>query len=323
MIGTAHAYPATPGFTDEFHRVRDFLVRINQGAPATPGFLWGRWEWMFSLPYLDTSSLPRIGIWERDGQIVAVATYETDLGSAYLLTDPEHADLLPDVFQYALAHLARDGAIKVLVDETDRALQRIAAASGLTATSDNEANAVLDLTGDLSYRLPKGYRIASIADECDLLRFDRLLHRGFSNPGLPRGTAEAVLERRTSLSGPHVDPNLNMVVVAPDGEYAAYCGIWHELGTSYALVEPVCTDPDHRRRGLGRAVVLEAARRCRDRGAGVAFVGSDQPFYYAIGFTPHSKGTWWSNHQLRNSPPAIDRDGDSLSNIYAGERSHD
>nr|WP_166805245.1 GNAT family N-acetyltransferase [Cryobacterium sp. TMT2-4] len=84
-----------------------------------------------------------------------------------------------------------------------------------------------------------------------------------------------------------------MLVVAPDGDYAAYCGIWHEPGTTYALVEPVCTDPDHRRRGLGRAAVLEAARRCRDLGAQAAYVGSNQAFYSALGFTPHSNGIWW------------------------------
>ncbi|TFC77485.1 GNAT family N-acetyltransferase [Cryobacterium cheniae] len=293
MTAIAHQHPGTTGFTDEFHRVRDFLVRINHAIPTTPGFLWGRWEWMFSLPYLDASALHRIRIWEHNGRVVAVVTYETELGSAYLLTDPEHADLLPDMLQYALEHLTRGGEVRVLVGETDHNLQRIAAAHGLTATAEAEANAVLDLAGDLSYRLPAGYRIASLANERDMLRFDRLLHRGFNNPGLPRANAEAIQERLTSVSGPHLNPELNMLVVAPDGDYAAYCGIWHEPGTTYALVEPVCTDPDHRRRGLGRAAVLEAARRCRDLGARAAYVGSDQLFYYALGFTPHSRGIWW------------------------------
>lgn len=299
MTPTVHAYRGAPGFTDEFHRVRDFLVRINQGVPATPGFLWGRWEWMFSQTwYCDTSALSRIGIWEDDGEIVAVVTYENQTGFAWFLTDQHHAFLHGDMLRYALANLTRNGAIRVLLEDTDRDLPRIAAAHGLTRTQDNEPNAALDLAGELSYEIPDGYRIASLADDCDLHRLNRVLHRGFNNPGEPKETPDAIHMRRTGVSGPHLNRDLNIVVVAADGEYAAYCGIWFDPATDYALVEPVCTDPDHRRRGLGRAAVLEAARRCRDLGAKVAYVGSDQPFYYAIGFAPHSSGTWWTASSL-------------------------
>ena len=108
-------------------------------------------------------------------------------------------------------------------------------------------------------------------------------------------TPDAIQKRRTSVSGPHLNRELNITVVAPDGEYAGYCGIWYDPATDYALVEPVCTDPVHRRRGVGRAAVLEAARRCGQLGAKVAYVGSDQQFYYSIGFVPHSSGTWWES----------------------------
>jgi len=36
--------------------------------------------------------------------------------------------------------------------------------------------------------------------------------------------------------------------------------------------------------GLGKAAVLEGIRRCGALGATVAFVGSDLPFYQALGF---------------------------------------
>ena len=295
-------YAGSTGFSDDFHRVRQFLVRINQGELATPGFLWGRWEWMFSLPYLDATALSQIGIWEDDGLIVAVVTYETDTGFACLLTDAAHAWLYADLLAWARTNLSRTGVIRILVNDTDHQLEQVVAAHGLTRTPDREPNAALDLTADLSYRLPEGYRIASLADGCDLHRLNRVLHRGFHNPGQPLTTPAAIQERRISVSGPHLDRALNMVAIAPDGEYAAYCGVWLEPTTDYALVEPVCTDPDHRLLGLGRAVVLEAARRCGLRGAKVAYVGSDQLFYYAIGFTPDTCGTWWElpDPKLRN-----------------------
>ena len=298
MTVNIRQYAGSTGFSDDFHRVRQFLVRINQGELATPGFLWGRWEWMFSLPYLDATALSQIGIWEDDGLIVAVVTYETDTGFAWLLTDAAHAWLYADLLAWARTNLSRNGVIRILVNDTDHQLEQVVAAHGLTRTPDREPNAALDLTADLSYRLPEGYRIASLADGCDLHRLNRVLHRGFHNPGQPLTTPAAIQERRISVSGPHLDRALNMVAIAPDGEYAAYCGVWLDPTTDYALVEPVCTDPDHRLLGLGRAVVLEAARRCGLRGAKVAYVGSDQVFYYAIGFTPDTCGTWWKLQDL-------------------------
>lgn len=67
---------------------------------------------MFSLPYLDTSALSKIGVWEEGGEIVAVVTYEADTGVAWFLTE------------------------------------QIAAAHGLTPTRDKQPNTALDLTGD-------------------------------------------------------------------------------------------------------------------------------------------------------------------------------
>lgn len=51
-----------------------------------------------------------------------------------------------------------------------------------------------------------------------------------------------------------------------------------------AYLEPVATDPDYGRLGLGRAVVLETLRRVQSAGATVAWVGSDQGFYRSFGF---------------------------------------
>ncbi|MHB1356795.1 MAG: hypothetical protein ACYCZF_12575 [Anaerolineae bacterium] len=35
-------YTNEPGFTEDYHRAREFLVRINQNHVINPGFVWGR-----------------------------------------------------------------------------------------------------------------------------------------------------------------------------------------------------------------------------------------------------------------------------------------
>ena len=73
----------------------------------------------------------------------------------------------------------------------------------------------------------------------------------------------------------------------------SYCGTWYEPVHSIAYVEPVCTDPDYRRRGLGRAAVMEGIRRCGRLGATLAWVGATRPFYLALGFQPvYSSSVW-------------------------------
>ncbi|HPL53937.1 MAG TPA: GNAT family N-acetyltransferase [Bacillota bacterium] len=287
-------YTKEAGFTVDFHNVRDFLIRINSEEVITPGFLWGRWEWAFSLPYLDTDKLSKIGIWEDNGKIVALATYELELGSAYFCVDKRYNFLKREMLIYAKENLAKSGEFKAIINDTDIEFQRIAASLGLKSTQEKEANSVIEIVLDkMEYTLPHGYRIQSIADNFDLSKFNRILWRGFDHDGEPPKTEEQMLMRKHILSGPHLNPKLNIVVISPDGQYASYCGAWYDTATSYALIEPVATDPNYRMKGLGKAAVLESIKRCCLLGAKKAYVGSDQQFYYQIGFYPMPNDTWW------------------------------
>lgn len=71
----------------------------------------------------------------------------------------------------------------------------------------------------------------------------------------------------------------------------------YDKRNDYAYVEPVATDPDYRRLGLGRAAVLEGIKRCMDMEATVAYVGSRQQFYNSIGSRPLFKSRWWKKVQ--------------------------
>ena len=38
-------YSPEPFFTDDYVKVRDFLIRINSEGICTPRFMWAAWEW--------------------------------------------------------------------------------------------------------------------------------------------------------------------------------------------------------------------------------------------------------------------------------------
>jgi GNAT superfamily N-acetyltransferase len=153
--------------------------------------------------------------------------------------------------------------------------------------------AVLDLADPPRVEVPDGYAVTSFAEGVDLARLNRCLHRGFNHPEPVPTDADTMFWRRRSATAPSLIPELNTIVVAPDGEYASYCGIFFDPATDYLLVEPVCTRPADRRRGCGSAAVLTAVARAAALGARRAFVGSDQQFYYDLGFVPYHRSRWW------------------------------
>ena len=294
-------YSAQPGFTPDFLKVHDFFIKLNKPQVINEGFLWGRWEWMFSLRYLDTAYLNRIGIWEDKGEVVALTTYEQTLGDVWFAVKPDYARIKEEMLVYAKDNLSKDGKVRILIRDSDSNFQDIAAQYGFIPSQERECNAVIPLSEPFpSYTLPEGFRIVSLAEEMDLKRYNKVLWRGFNHKGEAPETEEDLNYRRLELSGPHVDLNLKIAVAAPDGEFVAYCGMWYLPDTDYALVEPVATDPEYRLMGLGRAAVLEGVKRCGLRGAKKAYVGSSQQFYYNIGFRPCSTETWW---ELRKKSP--------------------
>jgi ribosomal protein S18 acetylase RimI-like enzyme len=86
------------------------------------------------------------------------------------------------------------------------------------------------------------------------------------------------------------DPDLDVVAVAPSGRIGSFCIVWPDPVTKIGLFEPVGTHPDFQRRGLGKAVMLEALRRLKARGmtdARVCTLADNIPgvkLYEAAGF---------------------------------------
>lgn len=290
---TKRRYTSEPLFTRDYKQVRAFLRSLNQDGLAYPGFSWGRWEWMITHGGLDRSALGKIGIWEENSVIVGLATYESLLGDAYLFTAKGYGSLKSEMLAHAKAALAGENGIRVNIDNNDHMLQRAARDMGFTATEEQENTAMLDITDHLNYRLPEGYHFVSVADSWDFRRYHEVMSRGFGHTGPITYTGEELRVCEEMHSSPTIIPEIVLAVAEPGGRYVSHCGMWYAPGDSYALVEPVATDPDFRMMGLGRAAVLEAAKRCGKMGAKTALVGSSQQFYYNIGFYPIHTGSWW------------------------------
>lgn len=279
-----------------YHRAADyqavgrFLITHYQSHNRDGNFLQPGWEYMHFHPNLDESALDRCAIWEDDGAIVAVAHYEWRLGEAFFELHPDYGHLQAAMLDHAEAHLTRtleDGRRELVayINDFDTGFEAITLERGYTVSPD-AARPMSEMIIPAPFpaiTLPDGFRLTSLADDFDLARMHRVLWRGFNHAGEP--PAEGIAGREIMTAGPHFRRDLTIMVEAPTGEFAAFCGLWYEPDNRLCYVEPMATDPDYRRRGIGKAAMMEGIRRCAAEGATVAYVGSGQPYYLATGFT--------------------------------------
>lgn len=278
--------------TVDYRRVDEFLIQNYQPGNADGNWVEPAWEYMHHHPMLDRSSLDKIGIWEDAGKIVAVAHYESCLGEAFFQFHPAYRHLRQEMLDYAeqaLHERSRQDDRRLLcayVNDNDPEFISLVRARGYDKDADGARPvAGLDIPEPFpAISLPEGFRLRSLADDCDWAKVDRVLWRGFDNPGEPATTDEDIEQRRRMFDTPTARRDLKIVVQAPGGEFVAMCGTFYQPAGRFAYVEPVATDPTYRRMGLGKAAVLEGIRRCGALGATAAYVGSDEPFYLSIGF---------------------------------------
>jgi len=282
----------------DYEAVSEFLTGLYEPENRDGNWLQPIWEYAYTHPEFDEASVGRIGIWEDGGRIVAVATYELQLGEAFFNTHRDYAYLKPEMLRYAEANLSAsrdDGQrrLRAFVNDFDGAFGEVVLARGHARDPGRDRYMSRFVIGSLfpQITVPEGFRLQSLADDNDLEKAARALHRGFDHPGEP--PEDAVEGRKRMQSGPNYRLDLTIVAVAPSGDFVSFCGMWYDPANRFAYVEPVATDPDYRRRGLGRACVLEGIRRCGELGATAAYVGAVKPFYRSLGFAKLFTANCW------------------------------
>ena len=280
----------------DYERVGQFLIMTYRTTGNHINWLQPRWEYMHFHPLVRGVDLSPIGIWEKDGEIVAVVHPEHRMGTVYFEVDPAHTTLKGEMLEYAGEHLAAVSdevrTLRIFIDDSDSDFQQLASAMGYEKTESHEEMTRLVIPDPFpEITLPQGFHLKSLADDNDLWKVHSVLWRGFGHGDEP--PEDELDDRKFMQSAPNFRKDLNIVVEAPDGRFASYCGMWYEPVHRIAYVEPVATDPDFRRMGLGRAAVMEGVRRCAAEGATVAYVGTALPIYLSIGFKRMYKQSIW------------------------------
>ena len=88
---------------------------------------------------------------------------------------------------------------------------------------------------------------------------------------------------------PHATPQFDIIIADEEGEYACFSGMWWVPENKLAYMEPLCTIPKYRKRGLACAALSRHYHRMKALGA-THMTGGGDPFYEKIGY---GKGSHW------------------------------
>lgn len=275
---------------DAYASVCDFLVALNQQGTVHLNWNWARFEWMYQHPYCDRSLLGSIGLWKEEDAVVGAAIFDLFRGEAFCAVLPGFERALPEIYCYAYEHLRDENGLGIAVADADAKTQGLLTELGYIKAEQTEPLYGLDLQRELPYTLPAGFTIREIHLPEDWESYLTVIWKGFDHEG-DMGELDTMHNNAAPLP-PNINPALCLAV--DDGkEFAAHCCCWYDSRTDYAYIEPVCTIPKNRSKGLAKAVLSEALNRCRGMGAKRAIVLSDQPFYQKLGFAPLENYTFY------------------------------
>ncbi|MBQ4164994.1 MAG: GNAT family N-acetyltransferase, partial [Oscillospiraceae bacterium] len=277
-----------------YEEVRRFLIEISADSKTHINWNWARWEWMYFHPEFDRASEDKIGLWYDDDKLVGAAIYDHYFGEAFFAVKAGHEQLETAVLDYMTEAFSDENGLGVAVNDEDERTAVLLLKYGFTKHEQTENVLELSLDGlDITTAPCDGVEFTNIDVKADLYKHHELLWKGFDHDGEAPVDEETMNRQRTMLSAPNLNEKLHVAAINKDGEYVAYCGAWYDKSTDYVYIEPVCTVPQYRGRGIAKAVLFEALNRSYDLGARKAYVISEMDFYKRLGFKQYSHYTFY------------------------------
>jgi mycothiol synthase len=277
---------------EDFWRIRAFLrqVMLLNGLRERCWDVsrWDYWRW-HGVANLDQGPLEQtVFLWEApSGEIAAVLNPE-DPGQVFLQVHPAHRSLELERQMLELAEqrllVERGGRRRLCVwAHADDPLRREELLRwGYSLDEDTETQHRRRVAGVIpAAALPGGYSLRALGEEAELPARTWASWRAF-HPHAPDSEYQGWEWYRNIQRAPLYRRDLDLVAVAPDGEIAGFCTLWYDDFTRSGSYEPVGVRPEHQRRGLGKALMLEGLRRLQRLGATNAFVSSYEPAAHAL-----------------------------------------
>ncbi|MBE2199647.1 MAG: GNAT family N-acetyltransferase [Anaerolinea sp.] len=248
----------------------------------------------------DRSWTADVGLWETAaGKLVAIAHPEND-NDWFLDMHPDYDHLAPPMLDWiARRHEEKrpsataEWPLNIVIHAELTGLAALLAGRGFADKGAAEVTRTHPLVGPVVMgELAAGYgeRPFNLADPADREQRALIANLVFGATAPPDAYPAKNL-------APTWHESWGIFTAA--GEAAAYCTIWLDENRT-GCFEPVGTHPDHRRRGLARAMMQRGLRRLQELGAQCVTVGTGydmdaNQLYAALGFSQVEVFHRWQN----------------------------
>lgn len=268
----------------------DFYEQMNVDCSFNSSSV--AWEWLRNAPCAEIFQLDKSAIWLENNKAAAVLQLLCPW-PGYVKVDnrSDSEDLLLDIIRYGEAEFSgAEDERKYLVfcvSEKGHSLKKalIKQDYKLLPNQDNMLHYLLnkDISGS---DLPEGFEVKILSEVYDFDRLSKLIWEGFDYQGpVPKIDEEVYPPIKHAWLKYNRD--ICSVVIAPDGSYASFCGLWYESKTQTGYLEPMVTVKEYRNQGFGKAVVYNSLEILKSYGCQKVFVDPDEEsyhYYCNIGF---------------------------------------
>lgn len=270
----------------DYDALIEFLIQLSNEDKNHINWNWARFEWMMEHPYTDKSKLNTIGLWCEKENIVGAAIFDMYYGEAFCGALSKHADILPEILDYAYCNLKDEGGLGIAICNEDKRTIEFATTLGYEKSDQTENIMTFDLNITIPSKLPADIAIKEYDPSENPYEFAWLLWQAFDH-GSNKHEFETQDKKQQQLRK-HLDKRLSLAAVDASENIVGYVCLWYSPKTDYAYVEPVCTIPGFRNKGIAKALLSEAFSRANKLGANKAIVISDMDFYKKLGFVNES-----------------------------------
>jgi ribosomal protein S18 acetylase RimI-like enzyme len=227
-------------------------------------------DWCRFITQANAETLPQLRLWRDEAGSLAAFEWP-DFGGSEII--PRHTRTDADaIFAHIVAceEAAAAGApVRIILDEREGQRSAWLHQRGYQVAPGIAFYACRDLREAIpAPRLAAGYTLSEITHLPDL--DGRVACERAAMPWSP--TTVALYDAIQAM--PDYRADLDLVVLAPNGEVAAFCGLWAEPDTGIGVVEPIGCHPAHQRCGLGTALLNEGMQRLRASSVRAVYVGN-------------------------------------------------
>jgi predicted N-acetyltransferase YhbS len=236
--------------------------------------------------------------WTEDGRLVAFAWPADD--QVDILIHPEHPGLFDRALAWAETHYCRtkpEGSevpLRAWAYRNDKLRTDLLTARGYQRTDGCMVNYGQPLLWAApAPALPPGYNVTTVQSVADIADRAAVQRAAFESEFM------TVEKQRAVMATPTYRPELDLVIRAPDGRFAAFALIWLDAANHLGVFEPVGVAVEHQRRGLGRAIMMAGLRLLHQFGAHRAVVQTgllNEParaLYESVGFVELDRCYAW------------------------------